>query len=946
LIALLRPRTAGAAGDEEPLEPSAPPRLVTLTGPGGSGKTRLALEVARRLQPCFPAPICFVPLQGLTPSTSTDSGARRPPILEEVRDALRLPRTPGADPLEQVVTTLGRQPALLILDNFEHLVEGGAPLVQALLQRVPTLTILVASRQRLNLPGEQEVPVLPLPVPWVTDGHPWIPEDTTEPSVSSTEPPICNEQLSTNPSIQLFVDRARAARPDFQLTPRNAGEIAQLCARLEGIPLAIELAAGRAGGLTPGQMLERLSDPFALLVNRRRGVEERHRSLRATLNWSYHLLPPELQQFFNRLSVFRGGWTLLAAEAVAGFHSRSSSGPLGTPLEYLEELRDCSLVLAEESEGEIRYRLLETLRAYGAEQLTEVEQEALAQRHAEFFLALAERAEARIDSPERFFWLAHLEKELDNIRAALAWCLMSHVRRDAPEPLNIGLRLASVLVDFWLRSGHTGEGRNWLEQLLERADGLGRTPVRAKAVGATGLLVSAQYGAESIRFLAEGVALSRETGQLSDLPRLLFVLGRAKVYSGDLVGARPLLEESVALLRERGDRWHLADAIGTLALLTLFERDRVQARALFEEARLLGLEVGAEEIVSGTTYRLGDIAERDGRLKKACELYEQSIAVTGKLPAADHTCSLRALGRVARLAGNYAAARNRLEECLALRQRLGHLAYMPEALFQLADVVRCQGDFETARSLAEQSLGIARERDEHPGFKAGPLRVLGRVAYEQGDLLEARRLLEEALSYTPRGRSVDLDLDYAELLASMGEQDQAQALFTRIAEWLHGSDNLLGRSHLLRRWGRVRARSGEWSQAADCYRQSLTILQEWGVREGVPDCLEGLAGAALAEPVHRLPGGSGCTAQARRAARLLGAAEALREAMGAPLPPVYRSEHECVVACLRTVLGDQELRGAWAKGRTTAPEQAMADALDESKSSASLQPGASPSFPS
>src|SRR5438128_2201258 len=237
LIRLLRPPMADETRDEELFDESLPPRLVTLTGPGGSGKTRLALEVARRLRQRWQGAVWFVPLQGLAPLTSLSEGGvgMRPPLLEEVRDALRLPRSPGADPLEQVAAALAEQPALLILDNFEHLVEGGAPLVQALLQRVATLTILVASRRRLNLPGEQEVAVPPLPTPVV--GGEWTMDGATR--VESASLTADHSLLATVASVQLFVDRAQAARPGFQLDPRNAADVAQLCARLEGIPLAI-----------------------------------------------------------------------------------------------------------------------------------------------------------------------------------------------------------------------------------------------------------------------------------------------------------------------------------------------------------------------------------------------------------------------------------------------------------------------------------------------------------------------------------------------------------------------------------------------------------------------------------------------------------------------------------------------------------------------------------
>jgi tetratricopeptide (TPR) repeat protein len=733
-------------------------------------------------------------------------------------------------------------------------------------------------------------------------------------------------------------------RADFELTPGNVAEVAHLCARLEGIPLAIELAAGRAGVLTPRQILERLSDPFTLLVSRRSGVEERHHSLRATLDWSYRLLPTALQQFFTRLSVFRGGWTLEAAAAVCQ-----------TPdaLEYLEELRECSLIVVEEAKGEIRYRLLETLREYGAERLAPADQEALAERHATFFLALAERAEGLMHSPERYCWLARLEPERDNLRAALAWCLGAITQEDppehrnprTPEHLTMGLRLAAALAEFWAYSGHAGEGRDWLERLLKRAGGLGPIAVRAKALGAAGYLAGKQYDETGARpLLEESVALWRERADPAGLVGPLCHLGLWNVYQREFAPARALLEECVTLARALDDRWTLAAAVDNLGRLAEFEGDLAGARAYLEEARLLNPEVGAEETLASILYRLGCVALGEGYLEEAREWYEQSMVVTCELPAADQTCALRELGQVERLRGNYAEARARLEECLALRQRLGHVAYLPSSLSQLADVVLCQGDFVAARALAERGLALARAGAD-PSFTVGPLRVLGRAAYRQGELQQARKRLEEALSCAGERGHPLVAIDLAEALAGLGEFDQDRALFAQSLTTLRSSRSHLGLSHLLRTQGRVELRQGEWKQAAALYRESLSLLQERGVREGVPDCLEGLAGVVLAASVeetarpadgqpatrekqgYRLPSASCCMARARFAARLLGAAEALREAMGSPLPPVYGSDYERMVTWLQTLLCDDVLSADWAEGQAMAPEQAIAAAL-------------------
>jgi tetratricopeptide (TPR) repeat protein len=369
-------------------------------------------------------------------------------------------------------------------------------------------------------------------------------------------------------------------------------------------------------------------------------------------------------------------------------------------------------------------------------------------------------------------------------------------------------------------------------------------------------------------------------------------------------------------------------AIDNRGRLEQFEGDLARARATLEEARSLDPGVGAEEILSSTLYRLGNVAEAEGRLVEARELYEQSMEVTSMLPAADHSCALRELGHLSRLRGDYAEARVRLEECVALRQRLGHSAsFLAHAHCQLAEVALIQGDYATATSLAGRCLArLHSAKDPHAFAQA--VRVLGRAAYEQGDLPQARKVLEDAHSHIPPRSSFQLDLDHAELLAALGERDQAQAQLAEILTILRRLKNHPGLSHLLRTQGRVELQRGEWERAAVSFRESLSLLQERGIREGVPECLEGLAGVAVAG-YTRADGEPGCCRpRARLAARLLGAAEAMRQATGAPLPPIYRCGQERLVDCLRVALGEEEMVAVWDEGRTMPLEQAMCVALE------------------
>src|SRR5579871_164283 len=471
----------------EALLADAQVRLITLSGPGGSGKTRLSIETGRRLKELFPGGVWFVPLADLFDPRL---------VIQAIRDGMRLPREGNLDALEQVVEALSVQPALLILDNFEQVAAGGAPVVRTLLSRIESLKCLVSSRRTLQLSGEREFPVPPLPVPRNTDSP---------------------EHLLHTPSVQLLVDRAQAVRPDFQVTAGNARDVALLCADLEGLPLAIELAAARAKALTPAQIRERLSERFELLATRRMDKGSRHRSLWAAIDWSYHLLPPTLQQFFARLSIFRGGWSLEAAEAVC-------EEPLA--LDYLAQLQGHSLVSAEESAPQLHFRMLESLREYAQEQLDEKERQELARRHRDYFLYLAEEAKRALLGPEQIRWLDRLEREHDNLRATLSWCQASADEAETTTRTDLGLQLAGALWRFWWLHGYLSEGRDHLRNLLERKGMDSSTPELATALGAAGHLAHCQGDYDQAKSLFEqALDMQRALGQRSGEAEMLFHLG-------------------------------------------------------------------------------------------------------------------------------------------------------------------------------------------------------------------------------------------------------------------------------------------------------------------------------------------------------------------------------------------------------------------------------------
>jgi tetratricopeptide (TPR) repeat protein len=500
--------------------------------------------------------------------------------------------------------------------------------------------------------------------------------------------------------VRLFVDRAQAVRPDFQLTRTNAAAIAALCSALEGLPLALELAAARTGVLTPQQMLDRLQQRFDLLAGGRRGTDPRHRSLRATLEWSYQLLFPELQRFFTRLSVFRGGWTLDAAQTICD-EPRT--------LAYLDELRHCSLVETESVGETMRFRLLESLREYGAEQLDSEEHAAVAHLHASYYLALAERAEPELLRMEQALWLDRLERDLDNLRIALAWWETSGFVQEA-------LRLGGALWRFWHVRGHHREGQERLMRLLTRSGSSWSGDPdaalwRARALNGASLLAWYLGGYETTRRLAEeGLAIGRE---LNDQPTIRFALtnlGFVAHGRSDFEAARVLFEEALTIARQIGDLWSIADLLNDLGELARNQSDIETARTLVEESLRLFRELGDQGGIAVSLRDLGLMALADGAVGRARTLLEESLAVRRKLGdrrgVANTLCWL---GKVADGQGDCNAARALYEQGLQLCQQTGDRRGVADALGNQAELALREGDRELARTLLREISSIWQE---------------------------------------------------------------------------------------------------------------------------------------------------------------------------------------------------------------------------------------------
>ena len=683
---------------------------------------------------------------------------------------------------ERLVAYLRPKRLLLVLDNFEHLLPA-ATLVADLLGACPALTVLVTSRAPLRVSGEHERAVLPLAVPDLQH----LPE---------------GGDLARYPAVGLFLERAQAVSPEFQLTPANAAAVATICAQLDGLPLALELAAARIKLLPPVAMVARLERRLQVLTGGARDAPARQRTLRDTLAWSYDLLRPPEQRLFRCLAVFTGGWTLEAAEAVCGPPTTDAGrspvdGQLSTVdsvLDGLAALVDNNLVRAiAEPGGTPRFMMLETVGEYAREQLAgSGDERACRWRHAHVFLALAEQLEVKLRSSERLAWRDRLVADVDNLRAAVNWAIESG-------ETELALRLTAVLYWSWLQLGQFREGRQWSEAALALPGGTGRSVARARTLLAAGSFAWHQGDPVAARRrLAEGAELSAELGDRQGLGLAAQFLGLLALSQGEYAAAHARLVESVALFRAIADDWNLANAL----------------------------------------FILGDAVARD----------------------------------------DPEAARAHYEESLARFRRLGDPWGIAWPLTGLGGIALHRGEYATARTLFTEGLELRRELRDRWGV-AISLTSLGEVARREGDVAGAATFLADGLA----------------LFREVGDQE-------RVAWALHAL-------------GRVAEDQGNTTGAGAYFAESLALRREQAHRPGMAASLAGLARVAAT------------TGAPERAARLLAAADALREAGGVTVAPDERVDDERLLATVRAVLGQAAFATAWAAGRALPIEQVVADAL-------------------
>lgn len=656
-------------------------RLVTLTGTGGSGKTRLALEIARTLADESCHSLWFVPLADVSDAAL---------IASEIVGAMRLPPIPQLTPHAQLLQSLNqRAQPLLVLDNFEQLLPAGAAIVHELLARVPQLKLIVTSRQELQIAGEHPFAVPPLPVPATG---------------------LTPEELARVESVRLFHDRARSARPSFRVTKSNAAALAQLCARLEGLPLAIELCAARAGAFPPAQMLKRLERRFDFLTQAPQGSTYRHSTLRAALEWSYELLWPELQSFFAALGVFRGGCTAAAAAAIA-------SEPHAAHL--LHQLRLVSLAQSTEVDGETRFFLLESVREFAREKLLPAQKTDLRRRHAEYFAALAQSAEPHLSGPQQRQWLDRLDIETDNARAALDW---SEVHVPA---LHLNMTCASGR--FWLVRGYYAEGRSRIETAMHSIQVADSESAEANAGLSLKLLgIAADLAwyngdfAESLSLSERKLSLSQASGDGPGVAQALHVLAYAMAQMGDFAAARPLFDQSLDLSRQAHDdalRCEvLLGAISEASAVGDFER----ARVLGDEGIALARRQGDTRLTAQIINIVGFAACLEGDLQRARPLLEESLELCEAVGEKWHTNrAWWTLGHLARLEGDFANARAHFDRALTELREWCCLWPLPYHLEPRAYIDIAEGRYQRAARLlgAAQALRETMRHALHPSLR-------------------------------------------------------------------------------------------------------------------------------------------------------------------------------------------------------------------------------------
>ncbi|MCD6056913.1 MAG: adenylate/guanylate cyclase protein [Thermomicrobiales bacterium] len=728
-IATARAALGLSSGDSQPDGDLQTTRLLTLTGPGGAGKTRLSLHLAADLGAEFTDGAAFVPLADVTN-----------PVLVPVAiaSALDLGDTSGEPPRGLVFAHLRDRHLLLVLDNFEQ-VMSAAPLVADLLSGCPRLHVVATSRERLSLRGEQELPLPPLALPKT-------PRRATD-DTSAEEVSAAIEEVRRAEAVRLFVSRAQSVKPGFEITAGNATAVAEICSRLDGLPLAIELAAARSRLLSPDALLSRFDRRLDLLDCGPRDLPARQQTMRDTIAWSYDLLDPDEQRLFTHLSIFAGGATLEAAAAITG--DQESGGGMAD-LALVESLADKSLVQL--TGDEPRIRMLQTIRDFGQERLAESpERQVIAQRHAAYFLALAEESEQLLAGSEQTRWLDLLEREQANLRAAVDWL------RDEGQ-IEEALRLGGALWRFWWLRGDIEEGRHQLESLLAQS-ALVSPAVRAKALNGAGVLAESQGDWDTAtRLHEESLEISRQIGDQRGVAWSLNNLGVVAINRGDYTRAHSLLLENLAVAERADETASIATALNDLGLIAHSRQDYDEATSLWTRSLALFRTLGDESHVARALNNLGTVAMELGEYRRAQDLFSESLALHRHVGDRQATAStLNNLAEAASSLGDAESAMGLFRESHSLALEGGNRLYAAIAMENLAALTRLQGEEleGVAQSRFREALRLYRSVGDKQGI-ASCLAGLAAAAAGQGRATEAAALLGAAARICDTQDGLDL----------------------------------------------------------------------------------------------------------------------------------------------------------------------------------------------
>ncbi len=801
-------------------------RCISLVGPGGIGKTRLAVATAEQHRAAFSHGVAFIPLASVGSAEAAVSA---------IAGAIQLTFYGPHEPKVQLLNYLSEKRMLLILDNVEQLLpevplQGNiVELMLDILQRAPGVKLVVTSREVPNLQGEWVLEVRGLAFP-----------ETEQTGISGEYA-----------AVALFMQRARAASPGFAIYESDLAAIAHVCRLVEGMPLALELAAAWSRVLSPAEIAQEIKGSLDILSASVRDLPDRHRSMLVVFDHSWRTLSAREQQVLSQLSVFRGGFSRQAAEHVAG-----------ASLPVLSTLVNRTL-LRRAAAG--RYQLHELVRQYGATRLAADSgaHAAAKKRHFDYFLALAEAADQGLKGRDQMEWLRRLEQEHHNLRAALEWALESDCA--APGGDEWALRLSGALRWFWRMRGHFHEGRRWLTESLQQCPER-RTAARTVALFGESLLLFALGDLGAARLPAEeSAAVFRELGDLHRLSEALSLLGYTLVWQGEASLGRARLEEALAICRQAGDRWGEARALYRLGSCLSDYGGDPAGQAMLEESGAILEGLGEKYLLTSVLVSLGIVDMGLGEYAAARARFEHALAIAREIEHPWGTAdALTNLGCVYQILGEYATAQSHLEQALQVYQEHGRSIWRTDVLCALAENAISQRELTAARSHLQAACGLLKT-GEHKWLQTLLCYFRGLLAHYEGDAVAAIRLLGETTALAREGQYMP---DLARALVALG---------------------------------RVKCTLGQVLPASELLMEGLDLFLALGHKLGIATALEELGAVSAVQ-------GDGV-----QAVMLFSTAHALREAMGAPLPPVDRAAHDRILAGCRAQLGETAFAAAWAQ---------------------------------